>query len=83
MKVYEEENNELETLNKENATKIARLEAQIAKIAAKPRRNTAVAKQDSFDVRQQAEQLQEVMRSAIRVQLKWAYVLSPFISQPS
>ncbi|TGO59834.1 hypothetical protein BOTNAR_0155g00060 [Botryotinia narcissicola] len=48
-KEYTEENNELKTLNKDNATKIARLEAQIAKVAAEPRRNTAVAKQDSFD----------------------------------
>ncbi|TGO14594.1 hypothetical protein BTUL_0051g00600 [Botrytis tulipae] len=71
-KEYKEQNNKLKTLNKDNATKIARLEAQIAKVAAEPGRNTAVAKQNSFDVRQQAEQLQEVMRSAIRAQIKWA-----------
>ncbi|KAF7897384.1 hypothetical protein EAF00_005612 [Botryotinia globosa] len=71
-KEYKEENNELKTLNKDNVAKIARLEAQVAKVAAKPRRNTAVAKQNSFDVRQQTEKLQEVMRSAIRAQIKWA-----------
>ncbi|KAF7937503.1 uncharacterized protein EAE98_001817 [Botrytis deweyae] len=69
---YKKENDELKILNEENARKITRLEAQIAKVAAKPRKNTAAAKQNSFDVRQQAEQIQEVMRSAIRAQIKWA-----------
>ncbi|TGO51729.1 hypothetical protein BCON_0155g00120 [Botryotinia convoluta] len=60
------------TLNEENATKIAWLEAKIAKVAAKPRTKTAAAKKNPFDVIQQAKQLQDVMRSAIRAQIKWA-----------
>ncbi|TGO30432.1 hypothetical protein BPAE_0005g00260 [Botrytis paeoniae] len=63
---YKEVNDELKTLNEENATKIAWLEAQIAKVAVKPRTKTAAAKTNPFDVIQQAKQLQDVMRSAIR-----------------
>ncbi|KAF7948924.1 hypothetical protein EAE96_008104 [Botrytis aclada] len=67
-----EENAELKTQNEEKAMKIAWLEAQIAEVAAKPRRNTAAAKNNSSDVTQQAKQLQDVMRSAIKAQIKWA-----------
>ncbi|KAF7880837.1 uncharacterized protein EAF02_006728 [Botrytis sinoallii] len=70
---YKKENDELKILNEENARKITRLEAQIAKVASKPRKNTAAAKRNSFDVRQQAEQIQEVMRSRKTFVKRWSY----------
>ncbi|TGO78439.1 hypothetical protein BPOR_2122g00010 [Botrytis porri] len=70
---------QLQTLNEENATENARLEVQIAKVAAKPRTNTAAANPHRLDVIQQARQLQGVMCSSIRAQMKWAYVFKPFI----
>lgn len=78
---YEAANKALEILNKNNATTIAKLEAQIAKGAAKPSMNTATPREDPNLIMQQAQQLRGVMHRAIKAQMKWAYVIQSSISK--
>ncbi|APA10705.1 hypothetical protein sscle_06g054750 [Sclerotinia sclerotiorum 1980 UF-70] len=62
----------LKSDNKKDEAKIANLEAQIAKGGVKTGEHTAAPKYDPYIVKQQAKNMAQVMRDAIKLQMKWA-----------